>query len=74
MAGAYAGFVRSIGRAIAVLLIVLGVFWAGRESTHGLNAFWDHWWCPMPLVAVVLGVAGILAAQHLRRPQKVASE
>jgi hypothetical protein len=55
-----------VGRVLGALLLVLGVFWAGRESGHGLAAFWEHWWCPIPLVIIVLGIAGVLAARPLR--------
>jgi hypothetical protein len=34
---------------------VLGIFWAGRESTHGFAAFYEHWWCPVPLAMIVVG-------------------
>ena len=44
----------------ALVLLLLGVFWAGRESTHGFQAFWEHWWCPIPIALVVLGLAGML--------------
>jgi hypothetical protein len=50
-----------------VVLMLLGVFWAGRESTHGLAAFWEHWWCPIPLAVIVIGVASLVTAQ-LQRP------
>jgi hypothetical protein len=33
--------------------LLLGVFWAGRESAHGLTALWEHWWCPIPLTLLV---------------------
>jgi hypothetical protein len=48
---------RRIGLSIGVLLFVLGVFWSGRESSHGISSFGEHWWCPIPLVAIVLGLA-----------------
>jgi hypothetical protein len=48
-------------------LIVLGLFWAGRESTHGLGAFWEQWWCPLPLIAVLIGATALLARRR-RRP------
>ena len=56
--------VRRAGTAIGVLFILLGVFWTGRESSHGsLSVFWEHWWCPVPLAIVVLGVASLVAAR-----------
>ncbi len=55
---------RRIGFVAGVVLIVLGVFWTGRESSHGtLSVFWEHWWCPLPLAIVVLGVASVVAAR-----------
>lgn len=57
---------RRIGRAAGAILLLAGVFWAGRESTHGLGAFWEHWWCPVPLALIVLGLATILAAWRRR--------
>ncbi|MDQ1373465.1 MAG: hypothetical protein QOJ09_803 [Actinomycetota bacterium] len=50
---------RRVSRVVAVLLLLLGVFWAGRESTHGLTAFWEHWWCPIPIALVLLGAAAL---------------
>jgi hypothetical protein len=50
-----------VSRVLGVAFIVLGLFWAGRESGHGLTAFWEHWWCPLPLVAILLGVMAVLA-------------
>jgi hypothetical protein len=50
---------------LASVLIVIGLFWAGRESSHGLGAFVEHWWCPLPLVAIVAGLGCGLGA--LRR-------
>ncbi|HUB71448.1 MAG TPA: hypothetical protein VL984_13595 [Acidimicrobiales bacterium] len=56
---------RRVTFALGLVLFVLGVFWAGRESTHGLSAFTDHWWCPLPLVAVLIGPAcSALAARR----------
>jgi hypothetical protein len=60
---------RRIAQAIAAIVVVLGVFWAGRESSHGLGAFSDHWWCPIPLVMVVLGLLALVALGH--RPEAV---
>jgi hypothetical protein len=48
------------------VLIVFGLFWAGRETGHGLTALWEHWWCPLPLVAILVG-ATVLLAERLAR-------
>jgi hypothetical protein len=55
-----------VGLVLGGLFLVLGMFWAGRESDHGLAAFWEHWWCPVPLVIIVLGIAAVLAARPFR--------
>jgi hypothetical protein len=55
---------RSVGRVVGLMLVVLGLFWAGRESTHGLSAFWEQWWCPIPLVAIVLGLLAVAAERR----------
>ena len=60
---------RRIGQVVGVILLLAGVFWAGRVSSHGLTAFGDHWWCPIPLVLIVLGLAGVFMA---RRPASTA--
>jgi hypothetical protein len=41
------------------LFVVLAVFWASRESTHGLAAFGEHWWCPVPRAMIAFGVASL---------------
>jgi len=56
---------RRIGQVVGAVFLVLGVFWAGRVSAHGLMAFWEHWWCPIPLVLILLGLTAVLVA---RRP------
>jgi hypothetical protein len=33
------------------------MFWSGRESSHGFGAFWEHWWCPIPIAAILVGLA-----------------
>jgi len=50
-----------IGLPIGAVLVALGIFWAGRESTHGLSAFYEHWWCPVPLAMIVVGFVAALA-------------
>lgn len=47
---------RRIGLSVGALLVFIGLFWSGRESSHGLSAFGEHWWCPIPLVAFLVGV------------------
>ena len=58
---------RRISLIVGAVLLLLGVFWAGRESTHGLGAFWEHWWCPIPLALIVVGLVG-LAFTLVSRP------
>jgi hypothetical protein len=60
---------RRVGQVIGAIFLLLGVFWAGRVSSHGLTAFWEHWWCPIPLALIVLGLATVLVA---RRPAATA--
>jgi hypothetical protein len=60
---------RRIGLVAGVILLLAGVFWAGRVSSHGLSAFGDHWWCPIPLVLIVLGLTAVYVA---RRPASTA--
>jgi hypothetical protein len=55
---------RRIGQVVGAVLLLLGVFWAGRESTHGLAAFGEHWWCPISLALIVLGLAAVLIARR----------
>ena len=55
---------RRIGQVVGAVLLVLGVFWAGRVSSHGLTAFWDHWWCPIPLALILLGLAAVLVTRR----------
>jgi hypothetical protein len=57
--------VKRAGQVLGVVFVLLGVFWAGRESGHGLAAFWEHWWCPIPLAVIVLGVASVITAHRL---------
>lgn len=48
---------RRIGYGVGTLLVLVGIFWSGRESTHGVGALWEHWWCPLPVMAIVVGLA-----------------
>jgi uncharacterized protein (TIGR03382 family) len=60
---------RRIGSLVGAFLVLAGMFWFGRESSHGLAALWEHWWCPIPIVAVLVGLAtGWLFA---RRPNQI---
>jgi hypothetical protein len=58
--------VRRIGSVIGALLVLAGMFWAGRESTHGFGALWEHWWCPIPIVAIVAGLATVWLVARYR--------
>ena len=58
-----------IGQVVGAVFLLLGIFWAGRESAHGLTAFWEHWWCPIPLALILLGIAAVLVT---RRPWRSA--
>jgi hypothetical protein len=60
---------RRIGQVVGALFLLLGIFWAGRVSSHGLTAFGDHWWCPIPLVLIALGGAAVLVTW---RPSRTA--
>jgi hypothetical protein len=54
---------------LGVFLLLVGVFWTGRESTRGgLSVFWEHWWCPLPLVIIVLGLASLAASRRRASP------
>ena len=55
-----------VSLALGLALGALGLFWAGRESSHGLSAFSEHWWCPIPLVAIFLGVLLTVAGRMIR--------
>jgi hypothetical protein len=59
---------RRISEIVGAVFLLLGVFWAGRVSTHGLGAFWEHWWCPIPLALIVVGLVGLVFALVPRRP------
>jgi hypothetical protein len=56
---------KRVGQVAAGLLVLLGLFWAGRESDHGFGAFWEHWWCPIPLAAIIVGLVSLLTVQRL---------
>jgi hypothetical protein len=55
---------RRVSQVTGAIFLLLGVFWAGRESSHGLTAFWEHWWCPIPLVLILLGLAAVLVTRR----------
>ena len=59
---------RRISLVVGAVFLLAGVFWAGRESTHGLGAYWEHWWCPIPLALILVGLVGLAVALVLRRP------
>jgi hypothetical protein len=59
---------RRISLVVGAVFLLVGVFWAGRESTHGLGAYWEHWWCPIPLALILVGLVGLAVTLVLRRP------
>ena len=59
---------RRAGRVVGLSLLLLGLFWAGRESAHGLGAFSEQWWCPIPLLAIVLGLLTLAAGSRTSIP------
>jgi hypothetical protein len=56
---------RRVGLAVGTLFVLIGVFWSGRESSHGLGALWEHWWCPVPLVLILVGIIGVLIVERI---------
>lgn len=56
---------KRVGLVLGAGFVLLGVFGAGYEGGHGLTAFWEHWWCPTPIVVIVLGVASMITAHRL---------
>jgi hypothetical protein len=55
---------RRIAQVIGTVFLLLGLFWAGRESTHGVAAFWEHWWCPIPLALMLLGLVAVVVTRR----------
>jgi hypothetical protein len=45
-------------RVMLLTVLVAGVFWLGRESTHGVHAFYEHWWCVGPFLLVGIALVG----------------
>lgn len=59
---------RRVSQAAGGLFLVIGIFWAGRESAHGLAAFWEHWWCPIPLALTLVGVVVLIVTIRRTSP------
>jgi hypothetical protein len=55
---------RRTGQVAGAVVLLLGVFWTGRESGHGLTALWERWWCPIPLALILLGLTALLATRR----------
>ncbi len=64
---------RRMGEAAGLLVLLAGIFWTGRESTHGLSAFWEHWWCPVPLALILAGAAALAGARLAGRRTRPSS-
>jgi hypothetical protein len=60
--------VRRIGRAVTAVLVAAAIFWAGQESSHGLSAFGEHWWCPVPLIVLVAGLGLLVVTRPSGQP------
>jgi hypothetical protein len=58
---------KRVAQILGVALVVLGVFGAAFEGSHGLGALWEHWWCLLPLALIAAGVASVIAAPRLGR-------
>lgn len=54
---------RRAAQAVALSFLALGLFVTGRESSHGLGALWEHWWCPLPLAAIVVSFGALIATR-----------
>lgn len=50
---------RRVGYLVGAFLVLAGMFWSGRESSHGFAALWEHWWCPIPIAAILFGLATV---------------
>jgi hypothetical protein len=59
---------RHASRVAGLSLLFVGLFVAGRESAHGLGAFSEHWWCPIPLIVIVLGLLTLAAGRRTSIP------
>ena len=57
---------RRVGQVGGGLFLILGLFWAGRVSAHGLGAYWEHWWCPVPLALILVGLVAVTATTWRR--------
>lgn len=58
---------RRVALALGATLVLLGVFGVGFESSHGLHALYEHWWCVTPLVVIALGLTSVATARRLER-------
>jgi hypothetical protein len=55
---------RRTGQIASAALLLIGVFWTGRESGHGFTALWEHWWCPIPLAMALIGLAALVITRR----------
>ena len=46
-------------------LVLLGVLGTGFETSHGVGALYEHWWCTTPMVVIGLGIASVAAALRM---------
>jgi hypothetical protein len=66
--GRYCLCVRLAVRIVAFGVALAGIFWTGRESSHGLHALWEHWWCPLPLAGIVIGAVLVVLLRERPTP------
>jgi hypothetical protein len=56
---------RRVGLVLGAALVLLGVFGTAFESSHGLGALWEHWWCTTPLIVIALGIGSVVTAHRV---------
>jgi len=57
--------VKRFSLLLSAVFVILGVFWTGRESTHGIGAFSEHRWCVIVLAMIWIGMAGLVVSSLL---------
>jgi hypothetical protein len=55
---------RRTGQVAGGLFLVWASSGPAGKSTHGLTAFWEHWWCPIPLALTLLGLVIVITTRR----------